>query len=85
MAGVVGNGTTTKLVNLPLQVSATDTQVLDVDARTANRDVRWYLDLVWSCGTRQGTLRIDDHGTPFRTVGLKGDRRYSYTGSVWES
>jgi Helix-turn-helix domain len=85
VTGAVGDGTTSKLVDLPLQVSATEAQVLDVDAHTQNHDVNWYLNLVWSCGTRQGTLRIDDHGTPFRTVGLKGDRRYSYTGSAWES
>ncbi len=70
-------------VNFPLQVSASDPEVLDVDAHTLNHDVSWYLDLVWSSGTRQGTLRIDDHGHPFRTVGLKGDPLYYYTGTSW--
>ena len=70
-------------VDFPLQVSASDAEVLDVDAHTLDHDVSWYLDLVWSSGARQGTLRIDDHGRPFRMVGLKGDPRYYYTGTSW--
>ncbi|MDI5963682.1 hypothetical protein [Streptantibioticus silvisoli] len=70
-------------VDFPLQVSANDAEVLDVDAHTLDHDVSWYLDLVWSSGTRQGTLRIDDHGHPFRTVGLKGDPLYYYTSTAW--
>jgi hypothetical protein len=69
--------------DFPFEASADGPQVLDVDARTLDHDVSWYLDLVWSCGTRQGTLRVDDHGAPFRTVGLKGDPRYFYDGSDW--
>jgi hypothetical protein len=70
-------------LDFPLQVSATDAEVLDVDAHSLDHDVSWYLYLVWSSGTRQGTLRIDDHGHPFRTVGLKGDPLYYYTGTRW--
>ncbi len=70
-------------VNFPLQVSESDPEVLDVDAHTLDHDVSWYLYLVWSSGTRQGTLRIDNHGHPFRTVGLKGDPLYWYTGTSW--
>ena len=82
--GTVEHGSPSTLIDFPLQVSATDPQVLDVDAHTEDHDVSWYLDLVWSCGSRQGTIRVDDHGAPFRTVGLKGDHRYFYDGSAWQ-
>ncbi|MFF2043791.1 helix-turn-helix domain-containing protein [Kitasatospora sp. NPDC058170] len=64
--------------DFPYQVSATDPQVLNIDAGTASQDVSWYLDLVWSSGDRQGTLRVDDNGRPFRTAGLKGAPHYFY-------
>ncbi|MEZ0064072.1 plasmid maintenance system antidote protein VapI [Streptacidiphilus sp. MAP12-20] len=83
VAGLVGDGLTATIANFPFQISATDTQVLDVDAHTTDQDVSWYLDLVWSSGNRQGTLRIDDHGKPFRTAGLKGAPAYFYDGTTW--
>ena len=39
--------------------------------------------LVWSCGGEQGTLTVDDHGKPFRTIGLEGKPAYFYDGSKW--
>lgn len=71
------------VTDFPFQVSAADPQVLDVDAHTADHDVSWYLELVWSCGDRQGTLKVDDNGKPFRTVGLKGAPTYFYDGENW--
>ncbi|MBF9068294.1 helix-turn-helix domain-containing protein [Streptacidiphilus fuscans] len=73
----------TPVMDFPFQTSASDPQVLDVDAHTADQDVSWYLDLLWSSGDRQGVLRVDDHGQPFRTVGLAGDPTYFYNGSTW--
>lgn len=73
----------TPVANFPFQVSSTDSQVLDVAAHTAGQDVRWELELLWSCGNRQGKLVVDDHGVPFRTAGLKGDPAYFYNGSAW--
>ncbi|MEV6005558.1 helix-turn-helix domain-containing protein [Streptomyces sp. NPDC051976] len=73
----------TPVANFPFQVSSTDSQVLDVAAHTAGRDVRWELDLLWSCGNRQGKLVVNDHGRPFRTAGLKGDPAYFYNGTAW--
>ncbi|MFG3055809.1 helix-turn-helix domain-containing protein [Kitasatospora sp. NPDC048239] len=64
--------------DFPYQVSATDPQVLNIDAGTAAQDVSWYLDVLWSSGDRQGTLKVDDHGRPFRTAGLKGAPSYFY-------
>ncbi|MGV9265629.1 helix-turn-helix domain-containing protein [Kitasatospora sp. NPDC003701] len=64
--------------NFPFTVSAADPQVLNVDAGTAAQDVGWTLELVWSSGDRQGVLPVNDHGKPFRTVGMKGAPSYFY-------
>ncbi|MEV0534964.1 helix-turn-helix transcriptional regulator [Kitasatospora sp. NPDC050463] len=64
--------------NFPYTVSASDPQVLNIDAGTAGQDVGWTLELVWSSGDRQGVLPVNDHGKPFRTVGMKGAPSYFY-------
>ncbi|MFG2349822.1 helix-turn-helix domain-containing protein [Streptomyces phaeochromogenes] len=68
-------------MRMPYRVSAEDPEVLLVNARTDSCDCRWYLELDWSSQGRTGTIRIDDHGQPFRTSGVKGLPRYWY-GSV---
>ncbi|MFF8269579.1 helix-turn-helix domain-containing protein [Streptomyces sp. NPDC016562] len=68
----------TASTDFPYKVSATDPQVLNVDAATLGQDVSWYLELAWSSGDRQGTTRIDDHGRPFRTVALNAGHSYWY-------
>ncbi|MFJ9869248.1 helix-turn-helix domain-containing protein [Streptomyces sp. NPDC101165] len=68
----------TRATNFPYKVSVDDPEVLNVDASTAAQDVGWYLELSWSNGDQQGTARIDDHGKPFRTVGMRGDKAYWY-------
>ncbi|MFC5663955.1 helix-turn-helix domain-containing protein [Kitasatospora misakiensis] len=82
---VPAEGTTGKsaLSNFPYRVSATDPQVLNVDATTASQDVSWNLYLVWSSGDRQGRLRVDNHGRPFHTVGIRDAPAYSYNGKKW--
>ncbi|MFF5858314.1 helix-turn-helix domain-containing protein [Streptomyces sp. NPDC012751] len=65
-------------VHFPYRVSAEDPESLLVDATTQTYDARWYLELDWSCQGRTGTLRIDDHGRPFHTTGIKGLPRYWY-------
>ncbi|GAA3357119.1 hypothetical protein GCM10017744_026480 [Streptomyces antimycoticus] len=65
-------------VHFPYRVSASDPEVLLVNARTAGCDCSWYLELDWSSGGRSGTLRIDDHGSPFRTSSIKGRPQYAY-------
>ncbi|MFJ3825099.1 helix-turn-helix domain-containing protein [Streptomyces nodosus] len=62
----------------PFKVSESDPEVFRVRARTAAHDVRWYLELEWSSGARHGTVRIDDHGKPFRTSGNTGRPGYDY-------
>ncbi len=71
--------------HFPFQISANDPEVLDVDGHTLDHDVSWYMDLSWTCGDREGTLRIDDHGAPFRTIGTRGDPRYNWALTRWTS
>ncbi|MFI0261445.1 helix-turn-helix domain-containing protein [Streptomyces sp. NPDC017056] len=72
--------------DFPFKVSASDPQALYVDAHTEANDVSWYLELEWSSGGRRGTLRLDDHGRPFRTSAMKGRPAYGYRydTNVWE-
>ncbi|MBK3575342.1 helix-turn-helix domain-containing protein [Streptomyces sp. MBT65] len=76
-------GTPVPAAHLPYRVSAQDPEVLLVKARTAACDCRWYLELDWSSQGRTGTLRIDDHGKPFRTTSIKGLPRYWYAANGW--
>ncbi|MGC9541366.1 helix-turn-helix domain-containing protein [Streptomyces sp. UG1] len=75
-------GVTIPAMRLPYRVSAEDPEVLLVDARTQTCDCRWYLELDWSSQGRTGTLRIDDHGRPFRTSSIKGLPNYAYDTSA---
>ncbi|MFK4111806.1 helix-turn-helix domain-containing protein [Streptomyces sp. NPDC002176] len=69
----------------PYKVSRSDPEVLYITAHADTRDVKWYVDLEWNSGGRQGTLRISDHGTPFRTSGSRGRPVYEYLlgGTHW--
>ncbi|MGV9567013.1 helix-turn-helix domain-containing protein [Streptomyces sp. NPDC003480] len=71
--------------DFPFKVSESDPEVFRVRARTAAHDVRWYLELEWSSGARHGTVRIDDHGRPFRTSGNTGRPGYDFPlgGAEW--
>ncbi|MEU8574178.1 transcriptional regulator [Streptomyces asoensis] len=77
---VAGNdaGTPIPAVSLPYRVSSTDPEVLLVTARTETCACDWYLELDWSSQGRTGTVRVDDHGRPFRTSGTEGLPRYWY-------
>ncbi|WP_333775682.1 helix-turn-helix domain-containing protein [Streptomyces sp. IBSBF 3136] len=65
-------------VRFPYRVSAEDPEVLLVTATTEAYDCAWYLELDWSSQGRSGTVRVDDHGRPFRTSSIKGLPRYWY-------
>ncbi|MFD8807088.1 helix-turn-helix domain-containing protein [Streptomyces sp. NPDC059597] len=69
----------------PYKVSQSDPEVLYITASADTHDVRWYVDLQWNSGGRQGTLRISDHGTPFRTTGSHGRPTYEFLvgGTHW--
>ncbi|MEK8170906.1 hypothetical protein NKH77_19115 [Streptomyces sp. M19] len=53
--------------DFPYKVSETDPEVFYVTAHTKAHDVRWELTLDWSSGNRHGTVRVDNHSSPFRT------------------
>ncbi|MFE1176189.1 helix-turn-helix domain-containing protein [Streptomyces sp. NPDC058773] len=64
--------------NFPFKVSTKDPQVLNLDVHTEGHDVSWYLEVGWSSGDRQGTIRVDDGGKPFRTSATEGRKRYLF-------
>ncbi|MFE4579341.1 helix-turn-helix domain-containing protein [Streptomyces chartreusis] len=76
------SGVTIPAMRLPYRVSAEDPEVLLIDARTVACDCSWYLELDWSFQGRTGTVRVDDHGRPFRTTGNKGLKNYAYDTSA---
>ncbi|MFJ9559060.1 helix-turn-helix domain-containing protein [Streptomyces fuscichromogenes] len=78
VAGEGPDGRTVSTMHLPYRVSATDPEVLRVNASTVGCDCRWYLELDWSSQGRSGTVRVDDHGQPFRTSSIKGLPHYWY-------
>ncbi|MFD8672732.1 helix-turn-helix domain-containing protein [Streptomyces seoulensis] len=69
----------------PYKVSRTDPEVLYLTARADTHDVHWYVDLQWDSAGRQGTIRINDHGKPFRTSGSRGRPVYEFLvgGTHW--
>ncbi|AGS67077.1 hypothetical protein B446_34090 [Streptomyces collinus Tu 365] len=72
------SGNSVPAVQFPYRVSAEDPEVLQVTATTEAYDCAWYLELDWSSQGRTGTVRIDDHGHPFRTSSIKGLPHYWY-------
>ncbi|WSN37319.1 helix-turn-helix transcriptional regulator [Streptomyces sp. NBC_01334] len=69
-------------VDFPYRVSLQEPEVLLVSAGTESCTCDWYLDLDWSSQGRRGTLRIDDHGRPFRTTSIEGLPHYWYRSPV---
>ncbi|MFF9779667.1 helix-turn-helix domain-containing protein [Streptomyces sp. NPDC013978] len=65
-------------VDFPYRVSLQEPEVLLVDAGTESCTCDWYLELDWSSQGRSGTVRIDDHGRPFRTTTVEGLPQYRY-------
>ncbi|WSQ10636.1 helix-turn-helix domain-containing protein [Streptomyces sp. NBC_01231] len=64
--------------DFPYSVSESDPEVFYVFADARAHNVSWYLELDWSSGDKQGTVRVDDHGKPFRTSGNVGRPAYTY-------
>ncbi|WP_336246839.1 helix-turn-helix domain-containing protein [Streptomyces cupreus] len=71
--------------DLPFKVSESDPEVFRITADASAYDVRWYLELAWSSGSRHGKLVIDDGGKPFRTSGNNGRAGYEFPlgGEKW--
>ncbi len=72
--------------DFPYSVTQDDPEVFFVNAHTSGHDVSWYLELEWSSGGRHGIMRVDDHGTPFRTSASRDDSYYAYPlgSNAWE-
>ncbi|WNZ09679.1 helix-turn-helix domain-containing protein [Streptomyces sp. 11x1] len=70
-------------LDFPYRVSLREPEVLLLSARTYSCTCDWYVDLDWSSQGRTGTVRIDDHGRPFRTTTIKGLPRYWYQDAGW--
>ncbi|MGW0971899.1 helix-turn-helix domain-containing protein [Streptomyces sp. NPDC002516] len=73
--------------NFPYKVSESDPEVFYIIAGAQAHDVSWYLELDWSSGAKSGTVRVDDHGKPFRTSGNVGRPSYNHPlgGSEWQT
>jgi hypothetical protein len=71
--------------NFPFKVNESDPEVFYIKADASAYDASWYLELNWSSGTRHGTVRIDDHGRPFRTSANTGRPGYEFIigGNAW--
>ncbi len=64
--------------DFPYKVSESDPEVFYIFADARTHNVSWYLELDWSSGDEQGTVRINDNGRPFRTTGNVGRPAYIY-------
>ncbi|MFI9342591.1 helix-turn-helix domain-containing protein [Streptomyces sp. NPDC052773] len=71
--------------DFPFKVSESDPEVFHITADASAYDVRWYLELTWSSGSRGGTLLIGDGDKPLRTSGNNGRPAYDFPlgGSGW--
>jgi hypothetical protein len=70
-------------VPFPFRISSTDPEVFHIMAATRTCDCRWRVTVDWTSGARSGTVTIDDHGHPFRTVGAQGVPVYATAGAGW--
>lgn len=71
-------GRPTTVVGFPYRVFLREPEILLLSARTQSCTCEWYVDLDWSSQGRTGTMRIDDHGHPFRTTSIEGLPHYWY-------
>ncbi|MFI6152954.1 helix-turn-helix domain-containing protein [Kitasatospora sp. NPDC051170] len=71
-------------LDFPFQVSKTDPQVINVNATTRSQDVSWNIVLLYTAENgRQARMTVNDHGKPFRTVGMKGVPAYFLNERTW--
>lgn len=52
----------------PFSVSSTDTEDLVFGVTGIDGDVEWHIEIDWESMGSSGILRVDDHGSPFRTT-----------------
>jgi len=72
--------------HFPLRVTASDSEVFDVQAFTLKGDGSWYLEFDYTANGEQGAFRVDDHGKPFRTTegSAPGQDPYAWINGRWE-
>jgi len=54
-------------VDFPFTISATDSEQFRFHPLAHSDEVRWHLELGWTCAGADGTTIIDDDGEPFET------------------
>jgi hypothetical protein len=54
--------------HFPFKVSPGDPEIFDLKVLTSTGDVKWRLDLSWTCLGQEGILHVDLGGFPFRTM-----------------
>jgi hypothetical protein len=54
--------------SFPFKIGPGDPEVFDLRVQTSDGDVQWVLELEWTSGGREGSLRVDLGGAPFRTM-----------------
>lgn len=52
----------------PLEVSRTESEVIDTQVLTSACDCRWVIQLRYTADDEQHATTVDDHGEPFRTT-----------------
>ena len=73
--------------HFPLRVTSSDSEVFDVAAFTLKGEVSWYLEFDYTADGEQGTIRVDDHGKPFRVTEGRapGQDFYGWLDGRWRS
>ncbi|HEX8003360.1 MAG TPA: hypothetical protein VF519_11770 [Mycobacteriales bacterium] len=55
-------------VSFPLTIDGSEPEAFEMLVETETCFCRWHAELAWASGARNGVVRIDDHGAPFRTT-----------------
>jgi hypothetical protein len=81
------SGQTIPAQEFSFKVGKSDVEKAIIIPTASTGYVEWYLHVKWSSGSRQGDLRIDDGGKPFRTTAATAAKkwctRYLSDATVW--
>jgi hypothetical protein len=69
--GLDASGYTIPAALLPRVIPESKAESLYIQAQTASFDCDWIAYLDWTAEGRSGSLRVDDHGQPFRTAAIR--------------
>jgi hypothetical protein len=62
--------------SLTLQVSRDDIEIIDIMATTTRFDVTWSAEPLYEVRGKTDSIRVDDHGEPFRVIAVAKGRTY---------